>query len=232
MLDKYSASLKKAIEEAMQPVLTKIDGRADKTDDLIKGLGDLMLGHVDLGKLSRGDRKAALRLQKIAIHNQNAQILVEEKAEREAKKLLKKGKGIDKNTDIKKNTGEKNKEDKSRIVNKHNCVDKMKEVRRVAAGEEWALAASGGGAASSMPPVEAVSEQLVAEQEAHQLAVEQEAFMKLKLNRAAKVMKLQTMISEDGPCTPFLQWAESKWPKIFEEAHSLALAEANIPDLE
>ena len=51
-LDKYSASLKKAIEEAMQPVLTKIDGRADKTDDLIKGLGDLMLGHVDLGKLS------------------------------------------------------------------------------------------------------------------------------------------------------------------------------------
>jgi hypothetical protein len=84
----YDASLTRTRKKNLKPVLDKIDERADKTDDLIAGLGNLMLGHVDMGKTSREDRKAGLRLQKMAIHNQNSQILAEEKAEREAKKKV------------------------------------------------------------------------------------------------------------------------------------------------
>ena len=204
-LDKYSASLKKAIAEAMQPVLTKIDNRADKTDDLITGLGNLMLGHVDLGKLSREDRKAALRMQKISIHNQNAQILAEEKAEREEKKLLKKGKKV--------------------------SAPPAAVVQDQAVA--FAEAVSSGAATSSAPPAAVVQDQAAIEGNmylADRLARQQASFK--KLNSKARLAKLISMIEVDGPVSDFLKWAEAQFPFEYKVALKRAIEQSGIPGLE
>lgn len=60
------------------------------------------------------------------------------------------------------------------------------------------------------------------------LTAEQDAFMKLKLNNAAKVKKFQDLIMEHGPSTPFLNWAKTKWPTLYEQALDKATAEVDL----
>jgi hypothetical protein len=188
-MEKYDAYLMGTFAKNLKPVLDKIDNRADKTDDLIVGLGNLMLGHVDMGKMSRVDEKAALRLQRMVIANRNAQLDAAAKAEREAKKAAKKG--------------SKN------------------------AAVAFAEAVSSGAATSSAPPAEgeiyaALESDLGVDDPLH---AQIESFNRKKLGNNLKVKYFKDLMLKDGPSTPFLDWVQSKWPNLHEEALNATMAE-------
>jgi len=202
-MEKYDASLTRILSKNLKPVLDKIDSRADKTDDLIVGVANLMLGHIDTGKMSRVDERAALRMQKTVIHNRSSQILAEEKAEREAKKLLKKGKKV--------------------------SAPPAAVVQDQAVA--FAEAVSSGAATSSAPPAAVVQEQAVIQGNIIDSLARQKASFK-KLNSKARLAKLISMIEVDGPVSDFLKWAEAQFPFEYKVALKRAIEQSGIPGLE
>jgi len=223
-LENYHASLIRTRKKNLKPVLDKINERADKTDglinkranktdDLIAGVANLMLGHVDMGKMSREDQKASLRLQKMAIHNRNAQILAEEKAERDAKKEAER--------DAKKEAERKGKKGSKNDAG------------------AFAEAVSSGAPTSSAPSAEVVEEQAVIEGEIYAalesdlgmvdpLHAQKESFKRKKLSNKLKVKFFKDLMLKDGPSTPFLDWVLMEWPDLHEQALNAAMAEHKL----
>jgi hypothetical protein len=130
-------------------------------------------------------------------------------------------------------------QDKSRIVNKHNCVDKM----RASQAEEcdssdddavaFAEAVSSGAATSSAPPAAVVQDQAVIEGNmylADRLAKQKASFK--TLNSKARLAKLISMMEADGIGGDFLSWAESQFPAEYQVALKRVIEQFGIPGLE
>jgi hypothetical protein len=97
-----------------------------------------------------------------------------------------------------------------------------------AAAVQFAMDASSGVATSSMPPADAMEQQQQALEDAEatqpkakaetvlvQQLQQQNSFKRLR--NELKVKKMRALIV-DGGHSPFLEWAASKWPALYEQA--------------